>query len=316
MTEQTTMQLTCFGEALMDLLPHDGEALLPIVGGAPANAAVGFAKLGGHSAFLGGLSNDAFGQNIAKTLQHYGVDTAHCPVIKAANTALAVVQLDEHKERQFSFYRQQTADISVSMDDFNEFNWPQSGIYHFCSNTLTDSSITATHMELLKQAKAHGQIISFDVNLRLNLWRDLADLPARVEACFSLCDILKFSLEELEYLSQAASLSTERYIQRLCALGVQVILVSDGKNPVQLITSQQTHSIATPSINAVDTTGAGDSLISGFLFALAHQQLEQSQLNANLEKLIDAAEFAVKCGAFTCTKLGAMPALPTYDEVY
>jgi fructokinase len=98
-------------------------------------------------------------------------------------------------------------------------------------------------------------------------------------------------------------------------LGVQLILVSDGKNPVQLITPQQTHSIATPSINAVDTTGAGDSLISGFLFALAQQQLEQPQLNANLERLIDAAEFAVKCGAYTCTKLGAMPALPTYDEV-
>nr|WP_246240042.1 carbohydrate kinase [Pseudoalteromonas caenipelagi] len=315
MSHCAAMKLTCFGEALIDLLPNQEGALLPIVGGAPANAAVGFAKLGGTAEFLGGLASDAFGQKIRSTLEYYGVTTNYCPTFDNTNTALAVVVLDEHNERQFSFYRNQTADLLVSEANFAKFRWPEIGAFHFCSNTLTTSHISNTHMALLKQAAAHQQLICFDVNLRLNLWHDLSQLSNRIEACYAYCDILKFSLEELEYLSQAANSTTQQYCHWLFSLGVKVVLLSDGKHPVKLITQSQCIEVTTPGIQVVDTTGAGDSLISGFLFYLAQLGVHKANLANATHKLELAAQFAVKCGAHTCAQLGVMQALPTLEQI-
>lgn len=315
MSTHSKSQLTCFGEALIDLLPHDGEALLPIVGGAPANVAVGFAKLGGKSVFLGGLSQDPFGHKIENTLQHYGVDTQFCVKVNDANTALAVVQLDQYKERQFSFYRENTADIKVEIDAFDSVSWPENGIFHFCSNTLTDPDISQVHMALLKRAKMHNQLISYDVNLRLNLWLDLTLLPERVERCYLHCDIIKFSQEELDYLCQLGNISCKRYCDWLLSLGVKVIIVSNGKEPVHVITEKSELFVNTPEITVADTTGAGDSLISGFLFYLSNNEIDICTLTENTHELKQAIEFAIKCGAYTCTEIGAMPALPTLDKI-
>ncbi|MBD1582089.1 carbohydrate kinase [Pseudoalteromonas sp. S16_S37] len=309
------MKFTCFGEALIDLLPNQEGALLPIVGGAPANAAVGFAKLGGTAEFLGGLANDAFGKKIRSTLDSYGVKTRYCPTFDNTNTALAVVTLDEYNDRQFSFYRNQTADLLVSEAHFATFQWPICGLFHFCSNTLTTSEISKTHMALLKQAAVHQQLISFDVNLRLNLWHDVSQLSSRIEACYAYSDILKFSLEELEYLSQAANSTSQQYCHWLFTLGVKVVLVSNGKHPVKLITQSRCIEVPTPDVQVVDTTGAGDSLISGFLFYISQLGVNKENLANNTHKLELAARFAVKCGAHTCTQLGVMQALPTHEQV-
>ncbi|WP_240503703.1 MULTISPECIES: carbohydrate kinase family protein [Pseudoalteromonas] len=315
MSQCTAIKLTCFGEALIDLLPGQHGAFLPIVGGAPANAAVGFAKLGGTAEFLGGLATDGFAQQIRSTLDSYGVSTMHCPTIAQTNTALAVVTLDENNERQFSFYRNQTADLMVNAADFAPFQWPEAGVFHFCSNTLTTSDIRQTHMALLEQAFRHHQLISFDVNLRLALWPDVSQLSANIEACFKYSDILKFSLEELECLCQTANTTTQQYCHWLFALGVKLILISNGQHPVQLLTKKQQIEIATPTVQVTDTTGAGDSLISGFLFYLAKLNVHKTNLVDDIDKLEQAAKFAVKCGAHTCTQLGVMQALPTLEHV-
>ncbi|BBN82892.1 fructokinase [Pseudoalteromonas sp. A25] len=315
MSHCAAMKLTCFGEALIDLLPDQKGALLPIVGGAPANAAVGFAKLGGNAEFIGGLANDAFGKKIRSTLESYGVTTRYCPAFDNTNTALAVVTLDEHNDRQFSFYRTQSADLLVREADFAKFQWPVCGLFHFCSNTLTTSEISKTHMALLKQADVHQQLISFDINLRLNLWHDVSQLSSRVEACYAYCDILKFSLEELEYLSEAANSTPQQYCHWLFSLGVKVVLVSNGQHPVQLRTQTQYVEVATPDIEVIDTTGAGDSLISGFLFYISQLGVNKVNLANSTDKLELAAKFAVRCGAHTCTQLGVMQALPTLEQV-
>src|SRR5437868_7004314 len=111
------MKIACFGEALIDFLarpgaaPAEPTAFLQFAGGAPANVAVAAARLGAHSAFVGMLGADMFGDFLLASLGEAGVDTSGIVRTAAAPTALAFVQLDADGERSFSFYRPPAADL-------------------------------------------------------------------------------------------------------------------------------------------------------------------------------------------------------------
>jgi len=168
----------CFGEALIDFLminvtPQE-ELHLPefrqYPGGAPANAAVAVAKLGGNAKFAGQVGDDTFGQFLADSLQAYGVDTQFLERHPQAKTALAFVSLDHTGERSFSFYRDASADVIFNKDQILPSWFDNNAMIHFCSNTLTTDDIADCTKHLIAQAQQHQSFISFDVNLRHNLW--------------------------------------------------------------------------------------------------------------------------------------------------
>jgi fructokinase len=312
--------LTCFGELLIDMLPNGNGGFDPIAGGAPANVAVGFKKLGGESRFVGGLSDDEFGKQLRKTLADYQVDTQHLLDVPGHATALALVQLDAQGERKFSFYRDNTADLCFPLSAVKAIEWPINGIFHLCSNTLTTDYSAYVTLAMLSAAKHHQQLISFDINLRLNLWHDVSLLPDRVEQLFQYCDILKFSKEELDYLAAASNQTPSSYIARLfSSFSLRVVIVSNGGEAVELYHCGHRSVLAVPNVEVVDTTGAGDSLVSGLLYDLA---VCAKNLNQPIEGFIDkkvhvldALNFAIRCGAFTCQSKGACPAMPTLSNL-
>ena len=100
----------CLGEALIDMVPTrtgvglaEAETFVKAAGGAPANVAVGLARLGASAGFIGCVGDDAFGRFLASTLALEGVETAGISITKAAPTALAVVSLGSDGERDFRF---------------------------------------------------------------------------------------------------------------------------------------------------------------------------------------------------------------------
>lgn len=312
--------LTCFGELLIDMLPNGNGGFDPIAGGAPANVAVGFKKLGGESRFVGGLSDDEFGKQLRKTLVDYNVDTEYLLDVPGHATALALVQLDAQGERQFSFYRHNTADLCFPLSAVKAIEWPKNGIFHLCSNTLTTDYSAYVTLAMISAAKHHQQLVSFDINLRLNLWQDVSLLPDRVEQLFQYCDILKFSQEELDYLAAASNQTSSSYIDWLfSSFSVRVVIVSNGGEAVLLYHLGHQSAIAVPRVSVVDTTGAGDSLVSGFLFKLAREAMHLKQpIDAILKEkqpIVSALQFAIRCGAFTCQAKGACPAMPTYNDL-
>ncbi|MFC3032680.1 carbohydrate kinase [Pseudoalteromonas fenneropenaei] len=312
--------LTCFGELLIDMLPNGSGGFDPIAGGAPANVAVGFRKLGGESRFIGGLSDDVFGQMLRKTVAEYQVDCQHLIAVPNSLTALAFVQLDAQGERRFSFYRHRTADLRFPPSELKAIQWPNNGIFHICSNTLTETDSAYTTLAMLVCARQNQQLISFDINLRLGLWNDVEELTDRIEQVFHFADVLKFSLEELEYMAASKAISNEDYLQWLFAsFALSVVIVSNGGSAVQLHMRDFYREIPVPQINAVDTTGAGDSLVSGFfakLSDISHQtQLAPTALLQDKHAVKEALKFAVLCGAFTCQSKGACPAMPTRKDI-
>lgn len=317
------LSLLSYGEVLVDFLPTsvNNPSYTPLAGGAPANVAVAYAKLGGTGYFAGGLSADNFGTLLMQQLSDEGVDTSYAKTIPNSNTALVLVSLDSTGERSFNFYRHDTADTLYGRVNIDEIKWQDVGIFHYCSNTLTNESMTDDTLYALDSAKANNVVISFDVNLRQQLWNDLTLLPERVEACIQKSDIIKLSKDEAFYLAHLKQVSVEEYITYILTLGAKLVVITDGPNAVQVTSNSYSVLVDVPKISPVDTTGAGDSFISGFLFSLA----ETVNNSTNIETLFDAIEqrehistavlFGAKCGAFTCQKKGAFTALPKLADL-
>lgn len=309
-------KLMSFGEALIDLLPADsGPGYLPIAGGAPANVAVAFAKLGGRAVFCGGQGDDPLGRMLARELQYYGVDTRPFYRLEGRQTALVLVSLNEAGERSFGFYRQNTADLALTQHHVDSTSLADTDIFHFCSNSLTESGIAAVTHALLEKAAAKGALVSFDVNLRLSLWSAPQDLPKRVTQCFSRTDLLKLSADELEYLARAEGKSCHDYVQDCLKAGVTLVLVTDGPNPVKAYAPGFQQSIQAPAVPVIDTTAAGDSFIAGFLWALSSQSLSARSALQNPDIVRHALSIAVCCGALVCQAKGAFPSLPTKSQL-
>ena len=312
-------RVVCFGEALIDFLntgqeladgaPHNVFTQFP--GGAPANAAVAAAKLGADAAFAGQVGSDPFGLFIIEALQRYGVDTRLTLVHPDAPTALAFVFLDDAGERSFSFRRDATADIVITKEQVGSDWFDGDPILHFCSNTLTDSHIAGVTRHVVDQARSRGATISFDVNLRHNLWLDgVADKRA-VNELVSQSDVAKFSTDELEFLCEG---DRDAYLEAAFASGLGAALITDGPGDIEVITAQSSSTVSPPAVDAVDTTGGGDAFIGAVLYGLSLQD-DIAVFLANEAGLRSLVASASRCGAIAVSRKGAFPSFPTFDDV-
>ncbi|GGD70676.1 carbohydrate kinase family protein [Lacimicrobium alkaliphilum] len=320
MNPNAMKQIVCFGEALIDFLnfsqSQQGPLRLPefrqYPGGAPANAAVAVAKLGGNARFVGQVGQDAFGDFLIQAMTTYGVDTSLVFQHPEAKTALAFVMLDEQGERSFSFYRHQTADVLFNQQQCDPDWFDSNSILHLCSNTLTTEAIAGCSLHLVSLAKQQGALVSFDVNLRHNLWSAGEADRERVNQLVYQADVVKFSKDELDYLADG---ETDTYIHQCLQQGCRLLLVTDGANLIHYYTANHRGAVQPPQVKATDTTAGGDAFIGGFLFALSVIENPGAQI-ARPETLEPLLIFASHCGAHAVTLPGAFPALPTLTTVF
>lgn len=314
-----TTKVMAFGEALIDFLSNGAtkagelESFTKFPGGAPANVAVAVARLGGNSHFVGQVGDDAFGHFLKESLDGYGVNTSNMLMTKEAKTALAFVSLDQTGERSFEFYRSPSADILFRESDFNATWFADSkGVFHTCSNTLTDADITKATLAGVSMARASNWIVSIDVNLRMNLWPNGQVDTKRVIDWMQSGDVVKASLEELAVLAE----DPFALIEKSLTAGVTLFVLTDGGNPIRFYTA--THGVSeviTPKVEVKDTTAAGDAFVGGLLYKLAEQGGDRAELAALAkQQLVDIVRFAAACGANSVTKLGAYPSLPSLSE--
>ena len=170
-------KLLAIGEALIDMIPSntgrimDVEGFQPKVGGAPLNVCGAYTALGGESAMITMLGKDAFGEKIVKEIQRFHIHTEYIKQTNAANTSLAFVALDEHANREFSFYRNMGADMLLSEKDIEESWFEDCYGLHFCSVSLGDFPMKKAHNRALELAKRKNLLVSFDPNVRLQIGR-------------------------------------------------------------------------------------------------------------------------------------------------
>ena len=314
-------KVIAIGEALIDFIPHekgralnDVENFLRVPGGAPLNVAAAVAKLGGKSQMLTKLGQDGFGDAILNEVKPLGVDVSRISRTNEANTALAFVSLREDGERDFSFYRNPSADMLLSAEEIWVEDFNEKDILHFCSVSLIDAPIKEAHRRAIEIAKEKGCLISFDPNVRLPLWKNPEDCRKAILEFLPLSNIVKISDEELEFIT---GIKDEKEALNFLLTGdVKVIIYTKGTNGAEFITKERV--IFSPSfkVSAQDTTGAGDSFIGSLLYQVAEGEYSLEQLvDLSEEKVQEILTFSNATAALTVCKKGAIGALPLKEEV-
>ena len=308
----------CIGELLIDFIPHQkGLPLKDVVsyervaGGAPANVAACVSKLGFSSVMLTQVGYDGFGDHLIETLQEVGVDVSYIKRTNKANTALAFVSLRHDGERDFSFYRNPSADMLLDPQDVPESLFEENDVLHFCSVDLVDYPVKEAHKQAIEYAHKHGCIVSFDPNLRFPLWPDKVAYKKTINEFIPMAHIVKVSDDELEFITGISNQYDA--IQSLFKGHVQVIILTQGSAGASIYTRDQSIFVPTMKVQAVDTTGAGDS----FIGAIIYQILKHKGTSNTLDLLLndEIIRFAHQVSGIVVQQKGAIPAMPTLDKL-
>jgi fructokinase len=301
------MLITC-GDALIDFVPTrntDGrEAVMPAVGGSCLNVAIGMARLGAPTGFVGGISTDLFGQMIADHATASNVELA-LATSSDHQTTLAFVRIVAG-ESHYAFYDAETATRNWT---YRRGTIPFATVeaVHVGSTTLVNDQGAAETKALIADARALSTI-SFDPNCRPNLVKDKPAYLARMAEFADSADLIKMSDVDFAYL-----FGDEPYHQRagtLLARGASLVVVTRGNSgAIAWHAGAGQIEVAAPKAEVADTIGAGDSFQAALLFALHKQgRLARQQLkDIGADELRRALSFAASCAGLTCTRPGADP---------
>lgn len=301
------------GEALIDFIPVDSDNLIyqKSPGGAPANVAVGLARLGAQSAFLGKVGNDVLGTFLKDTLEAFHVKTEHMLLTEEARTGAVFVTLAANGERSFDFYIDPSADRFLTCDELNESLFESSKILHYGSISMISEPSRSATIKAVELARKNGLIVSYDPNLRMSLWENENVARETILSMFDSADLIKISEEELEFLTGESTI--EKGVEKLSMYNIPLLLVTVGSEGSYAFTGNVTARIEAMKVNAVDTTGAGDAFVSGVLYQL--NEYEGSLSDLSEKDLVDIGRFASVSGGLAASTKGAMTALPTLQEV-
>jgi fructokinase len=306
--------VTC-GELLIDFVATEVGVTLAQAsqfqkapGGAPANVAVGLARLGHRVGFMSQVGDDEFGHFLADTLSSNAVDIGGLRFSTEARTALAFVSLLSEGERDFMFYRHPSADMLWRSEDVDPAYTASARIFHYGSLSLIHEPGRSATLTALTHAKRNGALLSYDPNLRLSLWPSPDAARTGILTGWQHAQIAKVSEEELLFLSEENTI--ERAVSSLWHEHLQLLVVTQGKDGCTYFTADTSAHIPGFSVSPKDTTGAGDAFVAGMLSGLL-------TANLSLEKSVieKALTLGNAVGALATTQIGAISSLPTQEAV-
>lgn len=310
------MKVICVGEMLIDFVCTDtnmglvnGVNYVKKSGGAPANVAACIGKLGGEASLVASVGHDPYGEFLIQEVKNYQVNTDFINVLPMSTT-FAFVSLADNGEREFAFNRGADEQLKLTASEVSELT--DNSILHLGSATaLLGGSLSDSYLALAKEAKRKGNIICFDPNYRIDLWRG-RDQEFK-DACttyFKMADMVKVSDEELTLLSGEKDMKVG--CKFFHDLGVKMILVTLGPDGCLVSLNGDQTIVPAYEISAVDTTGAGDSFIGALLFKMSQAAPGDNFYEDNIHEFV---AFAGKVSGLVCSSIGAMSALPTLSEV-
>jgi fructokinase len=309
-------QVVALGEALVDCVAlqsgvalADAPAFQPVAGGAPANVAVGVARLGVACAFLGKVGADPWGDFLIRTLHESGVDVRGVCRTAEARTALAFVSLQPDGERDFVFYRHPGADMLYEPDEVDAAVIEGASVLHVGSLSLMAEPARAATMHAVALAQQQGALLSYDPNVRRSLWPDEHTARQTIRTLWERANIIKVSEEELTFLAEGADEAAA--VERLWHENLRLLAITCGAAGCRYVTPNARGAVSGVEVDTVDTTGAGD----GWMAALLSQLVRQPGVLDDQAALEEMLRYANAAGALTTTGYGAIPALPTLAQI-
>ena len=290
------------GEALIDLIIGQDGSVEPAAGGGQYNAARALARLGGDVEFMGRISDDWFGKLLRARLEEDGVGTA-LVVDTEDPTTLVLAEIDEAGVAHYHWYIEKTTVPGLEPADARRALERPPDALHVGTLGLAMEPI-ADSLAAVVAAVPEQTFVMVDPNCRPTATPDFERYQARMRRIIERADVVKGSDEDFAYLALAET--PEATARLLLEQGVGAVLVTQGSDVARGFCAGGEVSVPVPSVQVVDTVGAGDTFGGAFLAYWLEHGFGRTEL-ADHDLLEEAVTFAVQAAAINCTRAGAEP---------
>jgi fructokinase len=290
------------GEALIDMI-HNGDGTQRAApGGGPFNTARALARLGVPTAFLGRLSEDVFGRELADLLVSEGA-SLKLASIGPESTTIAMADVDSEGFAEYQFLIQGTSAPNLTPEMLPEQFGPDVNALHVGTLGLVLEPMASTLAELIREQHG-GRMVMLDPNIRIGLVPE-SEYRDRLQTAISQSTVVKASEADLAWLYPGDDY--ERAADRILSDGVRLVVVTLGARGAFGAQSAVRIHVGAPHVEVVDTIGAGDAFGAALLAWLHDHGAIRPDLRLEEEELKAALSFACLAGALTCARAGADP---------
>ena len=290
--------ILCVGEILADMIGGaEGGSIgfRAFAGGAPFNVAVAARRAGARVGFIGRVGDDVVGRFVVGEAQKAHFDFLDIQTDPERNTTLAFVSLTDG-ERDFTFHRHETADYHIDFDAIDFEKYAGLKILHLGSLMLSERAGRDFAKAVAEKAKALGIPLSFDMNFRMDTYRDFAEARAAYAPFVEAADIIKFSEDELALYTGIEDIETAI---KSIARKDQLFVLTLGSQGSMYYYNGERATVPTEPVTPVDTTGAGDAFFGTLLARVENGDYSK-------EALENALREANAAGARATQHLGAV----------
>jgi fructokinase len=309
----------CLGEVLFDCLAdqlglklEEVKSWTPYPGGAPANVACALVKLGTSAGFMGAVGEDEPGNKLVKLLQDVGVDTTGVQRHPTAPTRQVYVTRDSGGDRTFAgfgkYNTSEFADTYLQSAKLSPALFAEADFLVLGTLELAYPESEQAVLRSLELAEQYNLKIILDINWRPVFWQDENTAKTKILALLKRFDFLKLTKEEAQWLFDTNDPGAITY--RLNSL--EGVLVTDGEHGCAYCLGENEGKIPAFSMSVVDTTGAGDGFLAGFIYQLQQVGIKNLKDAETAKRIVT---YASAVGALTTIKPGAIASQPTAAEV-
>lgn len=263
----TKTDIVSIGEALIEFveLPQkqdDRPLYSQGFGGDTSNAMIAAARQGASTGYISAVGGDPFGEALMELWQREEVSTTD--VIKRPQDPTGIYFVQPNPSgRSFSYARRGSAASLYGADDLPAETIAAASVLHV---SALSQAISTTMRDAITKgaeiARSNATLVSYDTNLRLNLW-SLEVARETIEAFLPLSDIIFPSDDEAVQLTGLSD--PDAIADHYLGYGAKIVVLKRGGEGALLATPDMRHVIKSHKVEAVDSTGAGDSYAGSFL---------------------------------------------------
>ncbi|MBY0064009.1 5-dehydro-2-deoxygluconokinase [Priestia aryabhattai] len=280
------------------------------VGGSPANIAIGAARLGLKTGFIGKVSDDQMGRFITDYLQKNKINTESIVVDKTgAVTGLAFTEIKSPTDCSILMYRDNVADLKLDPTEVSEEYIKKSKALLISGTALAKSPSREAVFLALEYARKHEVVVFFDIDYRPYTWESEAETAVYFNLAAEKSDVIIGTREEfdmmeklLNYKESNDQVTAERWFSHHAQI---VVIKHGGEGSITYTRDGESHRGGIFKTKVLKTFGAGDSYASAFIYGLM-QGLEIPQ----------AMRFGGASASIVISKHSCSDAMPTSVELF
>lgn len=322
-----SLDVICLGRVAVDLYGNqvggrleDVQTFEKSLGGSSGNLAAGLARLGARSSMLSRVGDEQMGRFVREALQAEGVDTSHLATDPGRLTALVILGIASRDSFPHIFYRERPADLGIETSDFDKDYIASSRALSITGTHLSTEQSFAVVQQAVGFAVESGTRVILDIDYRPVLWGltsagdgeerfiESREVTARYQAIVRHCDILVGTEEEIQIAGGSTdTLAALKNLREICSAtivckrGAIGCSIFTGAIPGSL---DDGISVSGVRVEVLNTLGAGDAFLSGFLCAWLDGR-----------DWAECARYGNACGALVVSRHGCTPAMPTRIEL-